>query len=209
MFIQDQSTFTAAKDIELVLPPVGRAPHPKLTGLTAGTMIETSTGWRSVETLEPGDEIYTFDGGLRPLRRVNQMFLTTGADQLRRSGLVLVPGGVLGACAPLELMPDQHLLVQGRAVDALMGVPAALIPARAFTGLMGIRFIRATAAVCASTLEFDDEEAIWANNGMLFHCAGRDAAADGSGYFKTVTGDTALTLAKAVASESSATLRAA
>lgn len=36
---------------------------PVITGLVAGTLVETALGWRDVATLRIGDAVQTFDGG--------------------------------------------------------------------------------------------------------------------------------------------------
>jgi len=49
-----------------------------------------------------------------------------------------------------------------------VGIPVALLPARALIGLPGIGFARAGAAVF--TLIFEAEEVVYANSGALLHC---------------------------------------
>ncbi|MGC9420245.1 MAG: Hint domain-containing protein, partial [Rhodovulum sp.] len=42
------------------------------SGFAAGTEIATTLGWRTVETLQPGDRVLTFDHGSQPVRAVQR-----------------------------------------------------------------------------------------------------------------------------------------
>lgn len=148
-------------------------------GLVAGTLVETAAGWRPVELLRVGDHVQTLDGGLRQVKHVGRSYY--GADQ---GGYVLdhvlhVPGGAIGNCDAMVLMPEQMLMIESRIADDLLGTPLVLLPALALSGYRGIRRVRAEGLIEAVTLGFESEEIVYANTGVLLHCAAKPV----SGFF--------------------------
>ena len=57
-FAQFQPTDIAANPPALSFPK-----RAEISALKDGTMLETPTGWKPVETLQKGDQVYTLDGG--------------------------------------------------------------------------------------------------------------------------------------------------
>ncbi len=171
MFIASQTTFTEAEKIIL-----GAAPAAKNVpvGLIAGTQLETAAGWRPVEKLMRGDKVYTYDGGLRAINRLDRSFVD--AAEVAPEGLVLIPGGVLSNSDDLLVLPEQKLLIE---TTALGGV-AALFRAADLIGQDGIHRVRSTSHIQVVRPVFDDEEVLWANSGLLFHCA---ASMGAPGFF--------------------------
>ncbi len=169
MFIASQSTFTEAEKIVLGAHP---AIDTRLTGLIAGTLLETAAGWRPVEKLMRGDAVYTYDGGLRTIDRLERRFIET-ADAAPE-GLVHVPGGVLSSSDDLLVLPQQKLLIE---TSALGGV-AALVRAADLVGQGGIARVQPDRHIQIVQPIFDDEEILWANAGLLFHCAGAERSQD-------------------------------
>lgn len=169
MFMQDISrTNTAFYPVETLLAPV-------TTGLVAGTLLETSSGWRAVETLTAGDCVQTLDGGLARILRLDRRSLPTTQD----APLLILQGGTHDACSDLMLLPGQHLLIDTLDDEISMGAPFALLPALALSGPM-VRRHRPTAAIDIITPLFADEEIIYANSGVLMHCP---SIADGAGRY--------------------------
>jgi hypothetical protein len=169
MFMQDISrTNTAFYPVETLLAPV-------TTGLVAGTLLETSTGWRSIETLTEGDCVQTLDGGLARILHLDRRSLTATQD----ASLLILQGGTYDACSDLMLLPGQHLLIDTLDDEISMGAPFALLPALALSGPQ-VRRHRPTAPVEIITPLFADEEIIYANSGVLMHCPG---IADGAGRY--------------------------
>jgi Hint domain len=169
MFMQDFSrTTTAFYPVETLLAPV-------TTGLVAGTLLETSTGWRAVETLTAGDCVQTLDGGLARILRLDRRSLPTSQD----APLLILQGGCYDACSDLLLLPGQHLLIDTLDDEISMGAPFALLPALALCGPQ-MRRHRPAAALEIITPLFADEEIIYANSGVLMHCPG---IADGAGRY--------------------------
>ena len=184
MFMQDATRFAA----DATILTARTLTAPVQTGLVAGTLVETATGWRAVETLRRGDHIHTFDGGLREVVAVDHNWLMPGCD----TALIRLPGGTLNNCADLSLLPGQHLMIDTWE-DSIAAV-TPLVPADALAGLHGTTRQTITAPVEIITPLFAEEEVIYANGGLLLHCPG---IADGPGTAPTGGFFTALNRAEA------------
>lgn len=166
MFMQKQTDFTAdfsqaeMIDIEAVMFPVALA----RSGIIEGTLVEAADGWRPVESLMRGDAVYTFDGGLQQIKTIQR-------QDVRPARALNIPGGALDNCAGMVLLPGQHVLLEDNRAEAAFGSPLALVPAAALAGWRGIEWInwKGTQAEVV-TLEFAEEEIIYANTGTLFQC---------------------------------------
>lgn len=152
-------------------------------GLIAGTMVETAAGWRRVELLRVGDRVHTYDGGLRQLRRVEHAYYGAENGGYGLDAVLHVPGGVLDNCEDLFVMPEQMLMIESQVAEELLGTLAVLIPASALEGYQGITRRQPEGLIEAITLGFDDEEVVFANSGLLAHCAPMVA---GSEFFTTL-----------------------
>lgn len=168
MFMQDFTrTSSPFFPVETLLLPV-------TTGLVAGTLVETATGWQPVERLSVGDAVHTLDGGLARILGLDRRSLHP--DQ---AAALLIPGGSFDACSDLMVLQGQHILLD-TLDDADLGAAAfALVPAAAFLGA-GARRVHLTAPVEVVTPLFADEEILYANSGVLLHCPG---IADGAGRY--------------------------
>lgn len=181
MLMQDFSRFAALADAVTALP---------IAGLTAGTLVETGTGWCRAETLQRGDLIHTLDGGLRPVLALHRAWLMPGAG----GHVMHLPGGALGNDDDVTLLPGQHLLVdlpldqagRGGLPDAL----AVLVPAVALDRLPGAGRRAILRPVEVVTPLFADEEYVWAASGLLLRCPsvvqGAGAAPDPDGLYPPV-----------------------
>lgn len=149
---------THAKDFrpDAIAPVLPTRP----TGLFPGTLVETASGWRDIASLIPGDLVYTFDGGLRPVSGLRRA--TAAGDAIR------VPDRVLGNDSAQFLAPDQLVMIDtGRAYDWL-GSPVALVRAEDLVGLAGIRRRAAPDRQLCMPV-FREEEVIFAATGMRVH----------------------------------------
>ena len=175
MFIPSLSTFTEAEKIVL---GACHATQTRLTGLIAGTLLETAAGWRPVQKLMRGDEVFTYDGGLRAIDRIERRFLDSA--EVAPEGLVHIPGGVLSNSEDLLVLPDQKLLIE----TTVLGGVAALVRAADLVGQCGITRTRTDRHIQIVRPVFGDEEILWANAGLLFHCAG---PSERDGFFRGAT----------------------
>jgi len=169
MFMQDFTRSAAGfSAVETLLSPV-------TTGLVAGTLLETASGWRPIEALTVGDCVQTLDGGLARILHLTRRSLRPELE----TALLMLPGGQYDACSDLLLLPGQHLLIDTLDDAAMDGAPFALVPALALAGPTVRRHFAPTAVDVITPL-FADEELVYANTGVLLHCPG---ITDGAGRY--------------------------
>ncbi len=171
MLIETQTTAPKTETLFTVATTAINTKPQRNAGLVAGTLVETAVGWRRVELLRVGDHVQTFDGGLRQLRRVERSYYGADHGGYDLQEVLHVPGGALDNCEDLFVMPDQMLMITSEVAADLLGTPSVLIPASALVGYRGITGQQPQGLVEAITLGFDDEEVIYANSGLLAHCA--------------------------------------
>lgn len=151
----------------------GAEPERVIKGLVAGTLIATSAGWRAIETLSVGDVVMTFDNGLQPITRIERRVLwDTVQDVPEEQQPLHVPAGVLGNSIAMRVLPEQAVMVESDAAEALFGDPFALVPAMTLDGYNRIARVAPRGPVGAITIYFDTEQVISANSGALFLCPG-------------------------------------
>ncbi len=159
MFMKD---FTKLADACEIVPPQIATEAPVLTGLMAGTKVETDRGWQDVTSLNRGDRIYTLDGGLARI---------LGLDRRQAQVQTLhLPGGYLDACSDLWLLPRQPILVSTLDDPQIGAAPFVLIPSEALTVLPFVTRQALTEEVI--TPLFADEEVVFANSGVMLRCPG-------------------------------------
>lgn len=98
---------------------------PTIVCFTAGTLIETATGPRPIETLRPGDLVLTRDNGLQPLRWIGRR--KTAARG--RFAPVRIARGALGNTRDLLVSPQHRILITGWQAELLFGEAEILVPA--------------------------------------------------------------------------------
>ncbi|NBZ88418.1 Hint domain-containing protein [Stagnihabitans tardus] len=160
MFMKDFTRF--AEDIAAVPPLESLTSAAVLTGLVAGTRVETDCGWRDVTALSRGDRVQTLDGGLARI---------LGLDRREAEiETLLLPGGYMDACSDLCLLPRQPILVSTLDDPEIGAAPFVLIPAEALGSLPFLSRVKQKAEVI--TPLFADEEVVFANSGVLLRCPG-------------------------------------
>ncbi|NIZ14355.1 Hint domain-containing protein, partial [Phaeobacter sp. HF9A] len=108
-------------------------------GFLAGTMVATATGWRPVEGLRPGDEVLTFDHGMRPVTSVERQVLVLGDTACAQDmAPIYIPRDALGNRNPLWVKPEQGILIEHDLLEDGLGDPFAVVPACALEGYRGI-----------------------------------------------------------------------
>jgi len=138
-------------------PAPALAAHCTLSG---ETMVETQQGWVAARTLRAGDALATLDGGFAPISAITKPDIT--------NAMVHIPGGALSNCSDVVLPGDVHvgLELPAHVSDA----PMVTAPLSALCGWRGIRPTFAGSSELA-TLQFDTEELIYAQTGLLIHAA--------------------------------------
>ena len=161
MFMQDISrSASAIFPVETLLSPV-------ITGIVAGTLVETTAGWQPIEALRIGDCVQTLDGGLAKILHLDRRALQPELE----TTLLMLPGGQYDACSDLLLLPRQHLLIDTLDDAEIDGAPFVLIPALALLHGPARRHRTAQPTQIVTPL-FASEEVIYANSGVLLHCPG-------------------------------------
>ncbi|SPH18735.1 hypothetical protein DEA8626_02277 [Defluviimonas aquaemixtae] len=176
MFMKHSTHFEPAEKITLARLGVGHVTEPVSAGLLVGSLVETTSGWRPVETLKQGMRVATYDGGFRPVVRLGRRRLSP--DGPRK--IIHVPAGTIDNCSALNLLPDQHVFLASQAAEEVLDTAGALLPAGALVGYRGIVARPVAAPVEVLTVRFDEEEVVYVNSGALLHCpTARPDAGDG------------------------------
>ncbi len=128
----------------------------------AGTMIDTASGRKPVEDLQPGDLVLTRDHGYMPI-------VWTGQRELQAQELtaqpeycsVLLRAGALGANLPecdTYVSPAHRVLICGPQAELLFGEKEVLVPAVHLVGLPGVE--RATRPVTYVHIMFETHQIV-------------------------------------------------
>lgn len=136
-----------------------------------GTLLETPSGWRPVETIRQGDRVRTVDDGLAKVCSV----VRQPPDRNRVHWHV--PAGTLGNCSDLRLTAGQHLALQVSECEALFDAACVLVPVPAATGFCGIRTVSGFTLRHGIALYCEDEAIVYAQTGTLLHVPAQDRRA--------------------------------
>lgn len=136
------------------------------SGMISGTRVATQHGWCDVTKITPGDRVLTFDGGLQVIQSVHQEYMS----QRLAESLLEVPALALGNRETVFLAETQNVMVESDTAEELFGDPFTLIPALALEGIRGIRRVTAPSEARIVTLEFAQDQVVFANIGALFFC---------------------------------------
>lgn len=134
---------------------------------TAGTLILTDRGERMVESLTPGDLVWTRDHGLQALRWIGLRHLS--GDELRAAPKlrpIRIAAGALGAGRPgrdLVVSPQHRVLVRSAIARRMFGADELLVPARQLIEHPGIDEIADDNGVTYVHLLFDRHEILKSN----------------------------------------------
>lgn len=142
-------------------------PMPKrqeVSAFRSGTMLETPSGWRPVETLAKGDQVYTLDGGYAELTGIRTHRVAAGSARA-----IHVPAGSLNNCSDMMLTAGQHVALVEPECETLFQTPCVLAPAAAMCGFRGISSISGYSDIEATELCFATEEIVYAQTGALIH----------------------------------------
>ncbi|WP_298922265.1 Hint domain-containing protein [uncultured Roseobacter sp.] len=130
-----------------------------------GSLISTPAGAKPVEALVPGDLVLTTDGAVRPIRWIWSG--TQPLEQLDRDQKpVLIRAGALGPDLPSRdlIVSAQHRIVVG-AFGQLQDIfdGPYMVPAKALTGMPGIRFMPGKRSIVWHHFLCDDHCIVFAN----------------------------------------------
>lgn len=156
--------------------PAGLTSNPYLVFeeppcFTLGTLIDTPSGPKAIEYLQPGDLVLTRDNGAQPLRWIGRVHLTAGHLALHPEHQpVAIAAGALSAGLPartLSLSPQHRLLVSGWKAELLFAQLEVLVPVTALRNDRDIRTSPAKASVTYLHLLFDQHEIIFAEGAAV------------------------------------------
>ncbi|MEM8978353.1 MAG: choice-of-anchor L domain-containing protein [Pseudomonadota bacterium] len=122
----------------------------------SGTLIETETGERLVETLRPGDRIRTRDNGYQPLRWTGQR-VVQGQGKLAPIRML---DGALGNHRTLMVSPNHRVLLEDARAEILFGEPEVLVSAKHLVNDCSIRPVE-SAEVAYVHLLFEDHQVVY------------------------------------------------
>ncbi|MGR3369697.1 MAG: Hint domain-containing protein [Sagittula sp.] len=130
---------------------------------TPGTRILTTTGYRAVETLRPGDLIETRDDGPQPLRWIGQSRrLARGKTApVRIAPHTLPTDPALRDPRPLLVSPQHRLLIEGFEAELLFGEEEVFAAATHLVGAEGVTRQQGH-EVTYVHLALDRHQVIWA-----------------------------------------------
>lgn len=138
--------------------------YPNVPCFGMGTMIDTATGPRRVETLRPGDLVLTRDRGPQPLRWQGGSHVTAEGLEMRPNlRPILIRKGALGAGSPgrdLVVSPQHRVLVRSRIAHRLFEDGEILVAAKHLIGLPGIEVTTPLDGITYHHLLFDRHEIV-------------------------------------------------
>ncbi|WP_288948168.1 Hint domain-containing protein [uncultured Paracoccus sp.] len=134
---------------------------------TPGTLIETLSGPRTVETLAPGDLILTRDHGFQPLRWIGRVRLDgKRLDLCPNLRPILISQDALGPDLPqrdLIVSPQHRALLRSAIARRMFDAEEILVAATHLTALDGIRPLCPKDGVSYLHLLFDRHELVLSN----------------------------------------------
>lgn len=129
-------------------------------GLLPGTLVATGTGWRKVETLQPGEMVLTFDNGMQPIARVHDLTVPQHALPEHKAYTMVVPQGVLGNRRQIDMLPLQEIIIESDFAEEQYGDPFVLIQALMLEGFEGIRRVPIAGDLRVYMPTFEQEQLI-------------------------------------------------
>jgi hypothetical protein len=130
-----------------------------------GTEILTLAGYKKAESLRPGDQVMTLDNGPQEIlwTRTNQQPLETAEVDDKP---VLIKAGAFGPGRPerdLIVSPQHRILVGGQGQLSGSFDTEVFVPAKALTGLPGIRFMQGKRSITWIHFACARHEVVFAN----------------------------------------------
>jgi hypothetical protein len=142
-------------------------------GLLSGLRLQTAFGLRPVEGVIAGDQVMTFDHGLRTVTAVRRRRLPTRPGALPPEQWPLrVPVGAFANPSVDLLCPGQPVVIESDYAEAVTGDPFVAIPVAALEGMRGVTRVPPTAEMEVITLEFAQPEVVISDGNALFLCLG-------------------------------------
>lgn len=119
-------------------------PYSQYVCFTRGAMIRMQSGFRRIETLTPGDRVWTLHNGVQAIRWIGSRRLMVSPKD---APVLIARGALSGLLKTAEVIPARDMVVSpqhrlhlsGPRCEMLFGVPEALVAAKALLGVSGVR----------------------------------------------------------------------
>lgn len=183
MFINAETDFETGAKVNTDLCMMLLEGACEFAGLTGDVRVETAKGWTAVSELVPGAEVFTYDGGLQVLESIEKTRHQVRAFSTQTGGVVRISGGCLGSGQDTIVLANQRIGLEGSFVEELFGLPFICLKARHLLGLDGVSIVKPQDFIETYQLHFVDEEFVWANDGLLVHCAAEASRSATPDYF--------------------------
>lgn len=147
--------------------PVGTPYVDIVTCFAGGTMIQTLSGERRIDDLQPGDKVLTKDNGYQEIRWIGSSFVSAshlGAHP--KLAPIRISAGSLGGGTPsndLLVSPEHRILVRSSLARKLFGADEVLIAAKHLLLIDGVDIATDMAAVEYFHMLFDRHEIVVSN----------------------------------------------
>lgn len=119
---------------------------PQVMGIGSGTQIRLMSGERAVDTLAPGDLVWTADHGPMGVQWVGQteVPLAEAETDMRHWSVHFLPGLIAGHSSKevFSCSPDHRVVLRSDRARVLFGSYEVLVAARDLTSLRGVRLSR-------------------------------------------------------------------
>lgn len=138
-----------------------------ITCFTRGTLIETDCGLVTIETLQPGNMVFTKDDGYQSIRWIGSTKLCERqlafAPNLRP---IRIKAGALSESVPFQdllVSPQHRVLVRSKIAQRMFDAPEVLVAAKQLLQLDGIDVAVDVEAVEYFHMLFDRHEVVFSN----------------------------------------------
>ena len=134
-----------------------------------GTPIATKIGWRPVEALCLGDMVLTFDHGFREIVGMRRIVLWDGRGACPASLRPLcIDAGLLENKLPVNVLPDQGIMVESDTAENYRGDPFAVLYPRGIKAYSLAESEHVDGSIEVVVLEFADDEVIYGKDGLHY-----------------------------------------
>jgi len=125
----------------------------------AGSMVDTPSGPRAVETLEPGDMVLTKDAGPQPLRWIGTRTVEATGDVAP----IRISAGAFGKHGALSVSPQHRVLIADDMAEILFGSDEVLVAAKDLINDQTVRRDTSCAQVTYVHILFDAHQVVFSD----------------------------------------------
>ncbi|WP_281856492.1 Hint domain-containing protein [Litoreibacter halocynthiae] len=123
----------------------------------AGTLVETPSGARAVETLVPGDLVITKDEGAQPVRWIG----SRAVDATGTLAPIRIEAGAFGDHDALSVSPQHRILISDEMAEILFGEKEVLVAAKDLVNDHTVRRDTSQAQVTYVHILFDTHQVVY------------------------------------------------